>query len=212
VADASKGNRFRDFRTLQSMPWVRRIGNVLLSFLCKLATGYWTVFDPTNGFVALRREILARIQLDELATSYFFEISLLGHLYLADAAVRDVAMPARYGLETSKLRVFQVMLEFPPKLTWMLFRRLLLRYFVYDFSLVSAYLISGVPLFLFGLVFGAVKWIKYSTLGVPAPTGTVMLAALPVILGFQLLLAAIGQDVQSVPKTAVSPSLSRFID
>lgn len=207
TADCTKGNRFRDLRTLKRMPLIRRFGNVVLSFMCKLASGYWDLFDPTNGYLALRRQALERLSLDELASSFFFEISLLGQLYLADAVVKDIPMAARYGFERSKLRIPFVILEFPPKLVAMTLRRVLLRYFLYDFSVVSAYLVAGIPLLLFGVIFGSANWVLYSSQGVPAPTGTVMLAALPVILGFQLVLAAISQDVQSVPSEPISPPL-----
>ena len=73
--------------------------------------------------------------------------------------------------------------------------------------MASVYLLTGLPLLLFGLIFGVVKWIQYASLNVPAPTGTVMLAALPVLLGIQILLSAIEFDLRSVPKEPLSPSL-----
>ena len=199
-ADITKGNRFRDFRALGVMPNVRRVGNAALSFLAKAATGYWNCFDPTNGFIALRTDLLRSLPLERLDKSYFFEISLLSRAYLHDAVVQDVPIPAQYGGEVSNVSVGRVILSFPPKLLQVLIRRILLKYFVYDFSLVSIYLMVGLPLLVFGLVFGGVNWIQFSRLGTPAPTGTIMLATLPIILGFQLLLSAIGIDIQSVPK------------
>ena len=62
--------------------------------------------------------------------------------------------------------------------------------------------------FTFGLIFGSAKWIHFSRLGIPAPTGTVMLATVTVILGVQLLLSAIGVDLQAVPKDPVCAPLS----
>jgi len=200
VADFAKGNRFRDFGALAHMPLIRRVGNTGLSFLAKAATGYWNCFDPTNGFVAIRADLLRRIPWEKLDRSYFFEISLLGQLYLLDAVINDVPMPARYAGEASSMSIWKVLLVFPAKLLSMLARRLWLKYFVYDFSMGSLYLLAGVPLLLFGLAFGGFNWVGYSQIGVPAPTGTIMLATLPVILGFQLFLSAIGVDLQSVPK------------
>ncbi len=171
----------------------------MLSFLAKAATGYWKVFDPTNGFVGLRSEVLSRMPLDRIDRSYFFEISLLGHLYQQGAVVRDVETPARYGDEISNLSIAKVLLEFPPRLLLMFLRRIVLKYAIYDFSMGSVYLIAGLPLLAFGLIFGSVKWAQYSQLGLPAPTGTVMLATVTVILGVQLLLSAAGVDLQSVP-------------
>jgi glycosyltransferase involved in cell wall biosynthesis len=208
-ADVSKGNRFSDLEALRHMPVLRRVGNTGLSFLAKAATGYWNCFDPTNGFLALRAEIVPKLPLDRVARTYFFEISLLGHLYLLGACVQDVPMPARYGSEVSSLSIGRVLLEFPFRLGALFVRRLVLRYGLSDFSMASLYLLAGLPLFLFGVVFGIIQWVRYAGLGVPTPTGTVMLATLPVILGFQLLLSAVGIDLQSVPGRPLTRPLVR---
>jgi len=199
-ADMAKGNRFHDFRSLARMPVVRRAGNVALSFLTKAAVGYWTCFDPCNGYIALRGDVLAAVPLDRLHRSYFFETSLLAQLYLLGAVIRDVSMPARYADEKSSLSISRVLLEFPPKLLACLLRRLVLKNFLYDFSMESIYLLTGLPLLAFGLVFGLTKWISYSMAGTGAPTGTVMIAAMTIILGFQLLLSAIAEDLRQVPE------------
>jgi hypothetical protein len=199
-ADFCKGNRFRDFAALRKMPLIRRIGNLGLGFLAKAATGYWNLFDPTNGFLAVRGETLAQLPLDQIDRGYYFEISMLANLYLLGAVVQDVPMPARYRDEVSNLAVERVLLEFPFKLLGTFVRRVALRNFLYDFSMVSIYLLTGLPLLLFGLIYGGVKWAQYYRLGVPAPTGTVMLPTLSVLLGIQLLLSAVESDLRSVPR------------
>ena len=73
--------------------------------------------------------------------------------------------------------------------------------------MVSVYLLTGVPLILFGLIFGSVKWIKYLNLGVTAPTGTVILPTLALILGIQILLSAIEIDMNAAPKSPRSRPL-----
>ena len=206
-ADYSKGNRFRDFEALQAMPLIRRMGNMALAFLSKAATGYWNLFDPTNGFVAINGSVLAMLPLQSIDRSFFFETSMLAHLHLIGAVVKDVPMPARYQGESSNLSVRRTLLEFPWKLFKTFVRRLLLKNFIYDFSMTSIYLLAGVPLLLFGLIFGAVKWIHYATLNVPAPTGTVMLPTLCVLLGIQFLIAAIEIDLRSVPKEPLSAQM-----
>lgn len=206
-ADYAKGNRFRDFAALQKMPLIRRIGNMGLGFLTKAATGYWNMFDPTNGYVAIRGETLAQLPLDNVDKTYYFETSMLGNLYLLGAVVHDAPMPARYQNEVSNLLIHRVLFEFPWKLTRTFLRRMWLKNFIYDFTMTSVYLLAGFPLLLFGLVFGIVKWIQYANLNVPAPTGTVMLAALPVLLGIQFLLSAVELDLRSVPKEPLSPPL-----
>ncbi|HEY5983087.1 MAG TPA: glycosyltransferase family 2 protein [Anaerolineales bacterium] len=199
-ADYTKGNRFRDFGALRRMPAIRRLGNMGLGFLAKAATGYWNLFDPTNGFLAIRAETLKQLPLDRIDRGYFFEISMLANLYLQGAVVQDVPMPARYRDEISNLAVERVLLEFPFKLFSTFVRRLVLKNFLYDFSMVSIYLLTGIPLLLFGLIFGAIKWIQYARLGIPAPTGTVMLPTLSLLLGIQFLLSAVENDVRAAPR------------
>lgn len=206
-ADYAKGNRFRDFESLRYMPLIRRIGNLGLSFLTKAATGYWNCFDPTNGYFAIRAEMLAQLPLARIDHGYFFETSMLANLYLLDAFVLDVPMPARYRGERSSMSIWRVLVEFPAKLFATMLRRLLLRYFLFDFSMVSVYLLTGIPLILFGLIFGSIKWIQYLQLGVPAPTGTVILPTLALILGIQILLSAIEIDMNTAPKTPRSQPL-----
>ena len=206
-ADYVKGNRFRDFQSLLQMPFVRRIGNLGLSFLTKAATGYWSIFDPTNGFFAIRAEILTQLPLEKIDHRYYFETSMLANLYLIGALVMDIPIPARYRNETSNLSIRRSLFEFPFKLFVTFLRRILLRYYIYDFSMMSLYLMIGIPLLLFGGIFGSVKWIEYASQNIPAPTGTVMLPTLSVILGIQILLSAIEIDMNSTPRKALSDPL-----
>jgi dolichol-phosphate mannosyltransferase len=206
-ADYTKGNRFRDFVSLQKMPFIRRVGNMGLAFLAKAATGYWHTFDPTNGFNAIRSEVLAQLPLDKIDHTYYFETSMLANLYLLGAVVKDVPMPARYQGEASSLIIHRVLFEFPLKLISTFVRRLVLKNFIFDFSMGSIYLLAGLPLLIFGLSFGIYKWIQYASIGIPAPTGTVMLPTLSVLLGIQLLLSAIEIDLRSVPTEPISNPL-----
>ena len=206
-ADYVKGNRFRDFQSLRQMPFIRRMGNLGLSFLTKAATGYWNIFDPTNGFFAIRTEILAQLPLDQIDRGYFFETSMLSHLYLTDAFILDVPIPARYRNEKSNMSIRRVVIEFPIKLSRTFLRRIILKYFIFDFSMMAIYILTGVPLLLFGLIFGIIKWIHYAELQIPAPTGTVILPTLSVILAIQILLSAMEIDLNSIPRKALSDSL-----
>jgi glycosyltransferase involved in cell wall biosynthesis len=206
-ADYTKGNRFRDFAALRQMPWIRRVGNLGLGFLTKAATGYWNLFDPTNGFLAIRAETLALLPLDHIDPTYYFETSMLANLYMLGAVVEDVPMPAHYQGQVSSLLIHRILLEFPFKLFNTFLRRAVLKNFVYDFSMASIYLLTGLPLLLFGLIFGSYKWIQYTSLGIPAPTGTVILPTLSVLLGIQLLLSAIESDLHSIPRQPLTNPL-----
>lgn len=199
-AEMAKGNRFRDIKALKSMPLGRRIGNLGLSFLTKMATGYWNNFDPNNGYLAIRSETLQMVDLSKLSPRYFFETSLIAQLYFIRARILDVSMPAIYAGEVSSMKVWTMPLVFSGRLIKVFLKRILKEYFLYDFNIASLYLLTGGPLFLFGVVFGIVEWIHYNAINAFAPTGTIMVVALSIILGFQLLLQAIQYDIFHAPK------------
>ncbi|MGH9363241.1 MAG: glycosyltransferase family 2 protein [Thermoanaerobaculia bacterium] len=203
-ADYAKGSRFYHTRQLRQMPFLRRLGNLGLSFLAKASSGYWDVFDPTNGYTAIHRRALEMIEWDRVDRRWFFETSMLIELNLMRAVVRDVQIPARYAGESSSLSTTRALLRFPGKLLAAFFRRVWLQYFVREFSPVSLFLVAGGCLFAFGGIWGLVHWLQSARTGVAASTGTVMVAVVPVILGVQLLLQAVSLDIQNSPKTPVS--------
>lgn len=203
-ADYTKGNRFRDFAAIRAMPQARRIGNVALSFLAKAATGYWRSFDPTNGFLAIRSDVLSQLPLHKIDPTYYFEISMLSHLYLIGAVVKEIPMPAQYAGEPSSLSIPRVMRQFPGRLLASLLRRIVLKNFVYDFNLESLHLAIGLPVLLTGVLFGAWKWLWFAAQERAAPTGTVVLPALMIMVGVQLLLSAAQLDLAAVPREPVN--------
>ena len=198
-ADYAKGNRYLHARQLRSMPLARRVGNLGLSFLTKLASGYWNIFDPTNGYTAIHASLVPLLNGEGIGRRYFFESSMLLELSLLRAVVRDVHIPARYGDETSNLSIAKTLRQFPAALAMGFCRRVWIQYFVRDFSIASLYAIAGLGLLVSGGVFGLIHWCSSAQNGVATPTGTVMLAALPVLLGIQLLLQAVSLDIQNQP-------------
>jgi dolichol-phosphate mannosyltransferase len=199
-ADYAKGNRFLHARQLVAMPFVRRVGNLGLSFFTKLASGYWGVFDPTNGYTAIHVRALAAIDTERLARRYFFETSMLIELGVAGAVVKDVPMPARYGDEVSSLSIRRVLREFPPRLVRGCLRRIWMQHFLRDFTALAMLTSVGLVLAACGAAWGAVWWIVSWRTGVTASTGTVMLAVLPLMLGVQCLLHALLLDLQNEPR------------
>ena len=196
-ADFAKGNRLFDRQMLQRMPAARRMGNMGIGFMVKTASGYWTISDPVNGFFAIRTSTLRQMDFARIADRFFFESSMLIEMHYTGARIHEVSMPAIYGNEKSNLSIGKTLLSFPPKLIAAWLRRLHLSYFVFDFNICSLYLLVGLPSFLFGLIFGICQWVHYASLNLPAPTGTIMVAVLPFILGFQMLLAAAQYDISS---------------
>jgi glycosyltransferase involved in cell wall biosynthesis len=204
-ADHAKGSRFHYFRTLSRMPKWRLVGNIGLTFLTKLASGYWNVLDPVNGFLATRAEVLQSIHLSKISRRYFFETDLLIRLNIVEARVADVPLPARYGHETSALSVPRAFFAFPPRLLAGLVRRIFWRYLFYDVSPIAIFAILSAILLGFGVMFGSYQWIKHALAGIPTPIGTVILAALPCIIGSELLLQAIVLDIHNTPRPGGPP-------
>jgi dolichol-phosphate mannosyltransferase len=198
-AALAKGNRFADLSVIREMPWLRRAGNLALSFLVKAASGYWSLFDPCNGFFAVRAEVLRGLRPAQIADRYFFEISLLCEFYLARVVVEDVPMPPAYRDETSSLSPARALFEFSGRLVARTARRIGLAYFLRDFNVVSVFIASGLPLFVFGVIWSLYHWYRSVATDIVATTGTVMIGALAIILGFQLLLQAVVLDVQNEP-------------
>lgn len=195
-ADYAKGNRFHDLAALRAMPRRRLAGNLALSFLTKLASGYWDVFDPQNGFTAIRAEVLASLDLGDLDHGYFFENAMLCQLGVLGARVEDVPLPARYGPETSHLRIGQVLRLFPGLLLERFLARMYFQFVLREFSPIVVFGALGALLFGGGGLWGCWIWARTIWTGVPNPTGTIMLALVPLILGFQLLLQAVVMDIQ----------------
>ncbi len=198
--DYAKGNRFLVGGSLAIMPKHRLFGNVVLTFMTKLASGYWHIFDPQNGYTAVRADALRLLSLDRIHKGYFFENDMLFHLNLHSLRVKDVAIPPRYGKEESNVNLLKVGITFPLLLTRRFFSRIYQRFVLRDFSPIALFLFLGLALFLWGAILGAYLWIHTLLTGLLTPTGTIMLAILPLILGFQLLLQAVVLDIQETPK------------
>jgi len=206
-ADFAKGNRFFDLRALRSMPLARRIGNFGLTLLTKAASGFWHLSDPTNGYFALRRGALGLVNFHLLDRRYFFEISLLVQLNVVRAVAVDVPIPAIYADENSSLNPLRALMSFPGKLLAGFMHRIWWRYFIYDINIVSVFLVAGLVMFIGGGAFGAWRWSANVQEGVNQSAGTVALAMLPMLLGFQMLLQAMVLDVMDKPLQPVSDIL-----
>jgi glycosyltransferase involved in cell wall biosynthesis len=198
--DYAKGNRFLAGDSLAQMPRHRLFGNVVLTFLTKLASGYWHIFDPQNGYTAIRTNALKVLDLNAIHRGFFFENDMLSQLNYQNLRVKDIAIPAIYGEEVSDLNPLKIGLTFPALLLRRFFSRIYQKYVLRDFSPIALFLLLGFLLFGWGALFGLYLWARSLITGNPTPTGTIMLALLPLILGFQLLLQAFVLDIQETPK------------
>lgn len=199
-ADYTKGNRFNSLVGLTEMPGVRILGNGALSLMSKISSGYWNVTDPTNGFTAIHKDVLKKLPLEMLSKRFFFESDMLYRLSILRAVVWDVPMEARYGNEKSNLNALKALFEFPAKHFKNFHKRLFYNYYLRDMSAASLELPIGAALGWFGFIFGLKSFVDSAQTGIAATAGTVMLSAVPLILGLQLVLAFLSYDIASVPK------------
>lgn len=208
-ADYTKGNRFYDLDNILSMPKTRLVGNAALSFMAKLSSGYWDIFDPTNGYTAIHTNVLRRLSLKKVSERYFFETDMLFRLNILRAVVVDVPMDASYNDEVSNLKITKVMGEFLFKHLRNGFKRIIYNYYLRDMSLASLELPLGVALLTFALFYGGYHWIDSANREVSAPLGTIIIAAVSLLMGVQFILAFIGHDIAQTPKRIIN-RYSRF--
>lgn len=207
-ADYTKGNRFYDLSNIGRMPIARLVGNAVLSFLTKLSTGYWDIFDPTNGYTAIHAGVARLIPSEKVSRRYFFETDFLFRLGTFRAVVVDVPMDAVYGDEKSNLRISRVLFEFTAKHARNCGKRIVYNYFLRDLSLASLELVAGSTLMSFGGAYGAWHWLRSAETGIPAHLGTIMIATMAVLVGLQLLLGFLAYDISNTPRYPLQRRLS----
>jgi hypothetical protein len=195
--DYTKGNRFYSSRLVKTMPKIRILGNVALSFMSKLSTGYYEIFDPNNGFTAISKEALNRVDLEEVDERFFFESDMLFQLNLSGCSVRDIPIPAIYGDEKSNLKIMNSTLSFFWKHNRNFIKRITYEYFVRDFSIASLQLVFGVVLSLWGCILGFSSWYHGLISGLESQPGRVVLVAILCVSGLQLLLSFFNFDINA---------------
>lgn len=199
-ADYTKGNRFFDLEQIHAMPKMRIFGNAVLSLMAKLSSGYWSIFDPTNGYTAIHRDVASCLPLEKISKRYFFETDMLFRLNTFSAVVVDVPMDAKYDDEVSNLKISRILGEFIVKHAQNFVKRFFYTYYLRGMSVASLELPLGVLLLTAGMLYGVIHWLQSWTHGTVTPAGTVMLAAMPVIVGIQFILAFVAYDVANAPR------------
>lgn len=203
-ADYSKGNRFDSLEDLEQMPPTRIFGNAVLSLMSKVSSGYWQINDPANGYTAIHVSTLKKINLMKVRRSWFFESDMLFRLSTIKAVVEDVPMAAIYGSEKSNLSILKVALIFPWLHLVNLLKRIFYRYYLREWSAASFELPVGLAFVIYGIASGVNFWRQSSMDGVPSTAGEVMFSTIPILLGVQLLLAFLAQDIGSEPSKPIS--------
>ena len=188
TADYTKGNRLTKTSDMKGMSVWRRLGNSILTMLTKIASGYYDVMDPQNGYAAISRKALTTIELDEIYQKYGYCNDLLVKLNVFNLKVKDIPIPARYGKEKSKINYGRYIV----KVSWLLLDnflyRLKMKYIHQGLSPIPFLLVFGVMLMPIGLL---------SILYGNFPLFSNVPSYLMVLLGMLLVLIAIGLDINN---------------
>jgi len=195
----AKGNRFTDNEVLTNMPIIRLLGNIFLSFLTKLSTGYWELFDPTNGFIAMNHKTAKLIKLDKVDDRFFFESDILFRCSLSDVVIFDIPIEANYKNEVSSLNPIKQVLPFLIKHIRCTFKRILYHYFVRDFNPGSISLILGMFSGIIGIYIGSSRFMITKITGATTPFGIQVLFLTCILISNQLLISFIFYDATQRP-------------
>jgi glycosyltransferase involved in cell wall biosynthesis len=195
--DYTKANRLVSGEAWRTIPRTRYLGNAVLSFLTKIASGYWHVADSQSGYTAASREILAQLDLERVYRGYGFPNDMLVHLNVWNARVRDVTARPVYGVgETSGIRYRRVV----PRISWLLikgfFWRMREKYVIRDFHPLVLFYALGFLMTLVGLGLGIAETVL-RILGNEVSVATVVLVALLLTFGSQFTLFAMWFDMES---------------
>ena len=194
----TKANRFYSSTSFQGMPKNRIFGNVVLSFMTKMSTGYWNLFDPQNGYTATTRQVLERLDLDRIKRGYEFENDWLLNLNILGVRARDVPVPAVYGEEVSGMRLGKVVPAITSLLVKGFWKRITLKYVIEGFHPIALLLFVGLLFTAWGLLSGLALAI-WSIGPETSSTATVLASVVPLLMGFQMLLTALQLDIQATP-------------
>jgi glycosyltransferase involved in cell wall biosynthesis len=195
--DYAKANRLVSGEAWQVMPHTRYFGGAILSFLTKIASGYWHVADSQSGFTAASKEILEQLDLERVYPRYGFPNDMLVHLNVWNARVRDIPSRPVYGVgERSDLKIPRVV----PRISWLLvkgfFWRMKEKYVIRDFHPLVFFYAFGFLMTLLGLGLGIAE-VVLRIMGNAVSVGTVVLVALLLIFGSQFTLFAMWFDMES---------------
>lgn len=195
--DYVKGNRFLQREALKSMPTYRRVGNIFISLLTKFSTGYYSISDTTMGYGFFRRNTLEQVDFSLVKNRYDYESSMLVALSIINARIKDHAVPAIYGEETSTIDFLPTVMRVL-RVVWVGFwQRIYYKYVLFSLHPIAIFFIGGLILSLVGWLYAFYLLIEKFLEASSPSSGTVMLAVLPIILGFQMLLTALLMDVSA---------------
>lgn len=198
-AEFTKGNRFIELNHITNMPLNRLIGNTALGFICKLTTGYWELFDPTNGFIAIHANALKYINLQSLDDRYFFETDLLFRSSLLNIVIKEIPMQADYRNHFSSLNPIAEVYNFGIRHFQVFLKRISYQYFILDFNPGSMHLVGfcfSFILMLLVTINSIYRNVKYSE---PTPLGLQVLFLAFLIITLQTSMGFLFYDMAFRP-------------
>ena len=198
-ADFTKGNRFKDPNVIFKMPTIRLLGNFILSFLTKLSTGYWELFDPTNGFIAIKSSTVKLFNLNKIDNRYFFETDILFRCSINDIVIKEIPMEAIYGDETSNLYPIVEIPNFLIRHCLIFYKRILYHYFIYDFNPGTISLLISILFGLGSISLGGFYFFRGIFNQIQTPSGIQTLFLAMVFISTQFFTNFIYYDVTQRP-------------
>lgn len=196
-ADYTKGNRLATGEAWNQIPRVRYLGNVLLSLMTKIASGYWHIFDSQTGYTAISRKAIATLNWDKLWKRYGYPNHLLIMLNIHNFAVRDVPVKPVYNVgEKSGIRIWRVI----PTISLLLLRGFLSRLFekfvVRDAHPLVLFYIVGTLSFIPGFLLG-VYLVLYRIIAGPVAPTSALFAMFLIMFGLNFLMFALWFDMDA---------------
>ena len=194
--DYSKGNRLFTGKAWSVIPKARYLGNAVLSFLTKIASGYWHVADSQSGYGAVNLEVLKTIDLDSIYKRYGMPNDFLVRLNVYQFRVRDVSVSPIYGIgERSGIRISTVVFTLSLLLLKLFVWRLKEKYVIRDFHPLVLFYLLGFILTPIGVVFGCYLLIFRVLIG-PVAATSALFSAFFTISGLQSLFFAKWFDME----------------
>ncbi len=194
--DYSKGNRLFTGKAWRVIPKTRYLGNGVLSFLTKIASGYWHVADSQSGYAAVSLEVLKTIDLDRIYKRYGMPNDFLVKLNVYHFRVRDVPVNPIYGIgERSGIKIYRVVFTLSFLLLKLFIWRLKEKYVIRDFHPLVLFYLMGFALAPIGFIFGCYLLIYRVFIG-PVAATSALFAAFFTISGLQSLFFAMWFDME----------------
>ncbi|MBN1434888.1 glycosyltransferase family 2 protein [Candidatus Fermentibacterales bacterium] len=195
--DYAKGNRLISGEAWRKVPRLRYLGNSALTFLTKIASGYWHVTDSQTGYTAVNRRILDAVPLEEIYPRYGMPNDFLVTLNIYNMRVMDVPVRPVYGIgETSGIRLGRMLFSMPVLLGRLFLRRMVRKYIIRDFHPLVLFYLFGLLLLAVDAGFLVRFFVIWARQG-SVPPITALAVIFCTFMGFQSLLFAMLFDMEA---------------